>query len=472
MSTQVGYRFEALDALRGLAILMMVFSANIPFGDALPGWMYHAQVPPPLHQFQPDLPGITWVDLVFPFFLFCMGAAIPFSLGSKIERGIGKWQLGRDLLVRFGGLALFAVISQHARPWVMGVEGPAQWLLSLTAMAGMILLFASPSSGWWSQHRPYVTTLGFLILFCLFAGLHFKEILPFRLQRFDIIIMVLANNALAGSVIYLLQRKQKNTLWISFTLIAALFLSGRAGNNWVAGIYGYSPIPWLLSWNYLKYLLVIIPGIYTGIVVRDAVLSGLFQQPVASAKKRYTILLLFSSLSIIVISVIGLYIREMFYTFLSAGLLLILFKYALKKWDHPWKKIIETLFPLIMTLVITGFLSEPLNGGIKKDSATLSYLLLTSGLAILSLIVFIIFTDLFNWKRRLFLLTGSGKNAMLAYIAGSNLILPILHLTGLVRLFQHHNYQIALQLVQAFIVTLLVAWVSAFASKRRFFMRV
>ena len=57
------YRFEALDALRGLAILMMVFSANIPFGGVLPGWMYHAQVPPPLHQFQADLPGITWVDL-------------------------------------------------------------------------------------------------------------------------------------------------------------------------------------------------------------------------------------------------------------------------------------------------------------------------------------------------------------------------------------------------------------------------
>ncbi|MFA5693826.1 MAG: DUF5009 domain-containing protein, partial [Proteiniphilum sp.] len=39
------YRFEALDVLRGVAILMMVLSANIPFGGALPGWMYHAQVP-------------------------------------------------------------------------------------------------------------------------------------------------------------------------------------------------------------------------------------------------------------------------------------------------------------------------------------------------------------------------------------------------------------------------------------------
>lgn len=47
MSSKV--RFEALDALRGLAILMMVLSGTIPFDGALPGWMYHAQLPPPDH---------------------------------------------------------------------------------------------------------------------------------------------------------------------------------------------------------------------------------------------------------------------------------------------------------------------------------------------------------------------------------------------------------------------------------------
>lgn len=32
-------------------------------------WMFHAQTPPPTYAFNPDVPGITWVDLVFPFFL-------------------------------------------------------------------------------------------------------------------------------------------------------------------------------------------------------------------------------------------------------------------------------------------------------------------------------------------------------------------------------------------------------------------
>ena len=51
-------RALALDALRGLAILAMLLSGQMPFDShALPSWMYHAQEPPPTFQFQANLPG-------------------------------------------------------------------------------------------------------------------------------------------------------------------------------------------------------------------------------------------------------------------------------------------------------------------------------------------------------------------------------------------------------------------------------
>jgi predicted acyltransferase len=43
-------------------------------------------VPPPDHKFNPAIPGITWVDLVFPFFLFSMGVAIPLALRNGKEK--------------------------------------------------------------------------------------------------------------------------------------------------------------------------------------------------------------------------------------------------------------------------------------------------------------------------------------------------------------------------------------------------
>jgi predicted acyltransferase len=72
-------RFPALDVLRGVAILGMVFSGMLPRDVYWPGWMYHTQVGPPNFQFTPSVAGITWVDLVFPFTLGVMGISIYFT---------------------------------------------------------------------------------------------------------------------------------------------------------------------------------------------------------------------------------------------------------------------------------------------------------------------------------------------------------------------------------------------------------
>src|SRR5271154_609810 len=87
-------RAFALDALRGLAILAMLLSGQMPFGEhVLPSWMYHAQEPPPTFQWNGSLPGISWVDLVFPFFLFSMGAAFPLALSKRMENGTSNFKL-------------------------------------------------------------------------------------------------------------------------------------------------------------------------------------------------------------------------------------------------------------------------------------------------------------------------------------------------------------------------------------------
>ena len=104
-------RALALDALRGYAIITMVLSATI-VTHVLPGWMSHAQTPPPDHAFNPMLPGITWVDLVFPFFLFAMGAAFPFSIGKRAEKGDSKLKLVYEAIKRGVQLTFFAIFIQ------------------------------------------------------------------------------------------------------------------------------------------------------------------------------------------------------------------------------------------------------------------------------------------------------------------------------------------------------------------------
>lgn len=75
-------RANTVDLLRGLAIVGMVLSGQILWHAELPAWLFHAQVPPPSFRFDPSVPGITWVDLVFPFFLLWNTCIAYFNMHS------------------------------------------------------------------------------------------------------------------------------------------------------------------------------------------------------------------------------------------------------------------------------------------------------------------------------------------------------------------------------------------------------
>lgn len=135
-------RAYSLDAFRGYAILTMILSGTIASG-VLPAWMYHAQVGPRSNfSFDPSIYGITWVDLVFPFFLFAMGAAFPFSIGSKYEKGTPAIHLIWSSIKRGIKLAFFAIFIQHVYPWNLGFESTyISWLVAIASFFLMFFMF-------------------------------------------------------------------------------------------------------------------------------------------------------------------------------------------------------------------------------------------------------------------------------------------------------------------------------------------
>src|ERR1041385_2285551 len=87
-------RFVSLDVFRGLTLALMVLVNN--HGD--PRFTY----PPFAHA---HWHGWTPTDLVFPFFIFIVGATIPFAFANRAARGDGR--LHRRILRR--ALLLFAL---------------------------------------------------------------------------------------------------------------------------------------------------------------------------------------------------------------------------------------------------------------------------------------------------------------------------------------------------------------------------
>ena len=163
-------RAHALDALRGYANITMVLSAMEAF-SVLPRWMYHAQVPPPDHVFDPTIYGITWVDIIFPFFLFSMGAAIPLSLGRQHAKGESIMKLTWKTVQRWGKLTFFAIFIIHAFPFMLGYE--QEWMRYAMPIFFFILLCLmfmpnpfglSPYKARAITWSAYLVAVGFMLL--------------------------------------------------------------------------------------------------------------------------------------------------------------------------------------------------------------------------------------------------------------------------------------------------------------------
>ncbi len=150
-------RLVSLDAFRGFVIAGMLL-VNATWGEA--GWgegagrwlaMQLAHVP-----WNDPLQGATFTDLVFPWFLFIMGAAIPLSMRSG--RGRGKPPGRRVLLALRRGLIIYllGVLITHAGSWT---ERPASWtdllswnILQLIGVAYVVATVVSllPRWAWWT----------------------------------------------------------------------------------------------------------------------------------------------------------------------------------------------------------------------------------------------------------------------------------------------------------------------------------
>ena len=396
-------RDASLDALRGLAVLGMVLSGSLGFGGALPAWMFHAQVPPPLHRFEPSLAGISWVDLVFPFFLFAMGAALPLAM-RQVTGHAGALKLS---LRRFGLLLFFALFTQHMK--ASSLSALPAWQAQTLAIGAFVLLglMLGPCTAW-------LKGLAWAFALSLLALLPFHQGAGFQLGKSDIILLVLADMALFGGLLWWFTRRQPWLRLGALLLLAAVLLGRGVPGSWNAGLAQFSPAPWAYQFYYLKYLFIVVPGSLAG----EWLLQGRGEaQTLPRGLGALAMALIAANLSL-------LFARELLLNLMLSLALLALIFWRLR---HCAVDSLARRFSQAGAyLLLLGLALEALEGGIRKDSSTYSYYAVSSGLAFFALL------GLRSCRAAwLDYLAAHGRNPLLAYVAGSLLILPLLHLTGL-----------------------------------------
>jgi len=464
-------RADALDALRGFAILTMALSGLIPFG-VLPRWMYHAQVPPPDHVFDPTLAGFTWVDLVFPFFLFSMGAAIPLALSRRVARGDTWWRLLLDIGKRGCLLAAFAIYVQHIRPRVIVAE-PSRWtwLIGLLAMVPLFLVLARLPDSWHRFTRWATRAIGLGGAILLLAWLRYPDGSGFSVHRSDIIIVVLANVAVFGSLIWLATRRNMLVRLGCLGLLLAVRLS-HDSVGWVKQAWDYSPIPWIYTLYYLQYLFIVLPGTMVGDLLLDWTNRPAGERRTGGSWSgaRYGGIVAVM-IGQVVVLLVGLQARWLPWTSIMSVALCLAGWRLLAAPRNMTENLLRQLFIWGVYWLILGLVFESYEGGIKKDHPTLSYYFVTTGLAIFTLIMFAVVIDTVGKPWWLRLLIDNGRNPMIAYAGIQNLLPPVLALTGLEAVLGSLAATPWLGFVGGCVRTLLLAWAVVLFTRWRIYWR-
>jgi predicted acyltransferase len=135
-------RLLSLDTLRGFDMFWISGGEEVFHILAkVTGWSWAIFL---AHQFtHPDWNGFRAYDLIFPTFLFMAGVSTPFSLGSRLEKGIPASELIRKVVQRGLILVLLGVIYNNMRyPSVLARIGLAGMF------AQIIYLYTGKKARW------------------------------------------------------------------------------------------------------------------------------------------------------------------------------------------------------------------------------------------------------------------------------------------------------------------------------------
>ena len=128
-------RVESVDIIRGITILVMIFVNDIAGVTGAPAWMLHVQ--------PPDADGMTFVDVVFPAFLFIVGMAIPLAIGKRLRRGDSVGSVLSHVLIRTGSLLIIGVLMVNSGD--MSDDAPlGRHVWTVLMYAGVILVWNRP----------------------------------------------------------------------------------------------------------------------------------------------------------------------------------------------------------------------------------------------------------------------------------------------------------------------------------------
>jgi heparan-alpha-glucosaminide N-acetyltransferase len=121
-------RLASIDIFRGLTMTLMIYVNEQSDVRGLPWWNYHMKA---------NIDAMTYVDMVFPFFLFIVGLSIPIAIASRLKRNPSLVALWGHVALRTASLMVLGLILANAD------DGDASRMTINPALWGILALIGA-----------------------------------------------------------------------------------------------------------------------------------------------------------------------------------------------------------------------------------------------------------------------------------------------------------------------------------------
>jgi len=338
-------RVVSIDIFRGLTIAVMIFVNALPETAGLPWWTYHAHA-------EQDV--MTYVDMVFPFFLFIVGMSMPLSIGQRLKRSPSFSALWLHVLIRVLGLLVLGLILANADkcdPARMPMSG-ATWACLALICAGLYLNVYPKSSRF--QTYPLVLRViglaGVVALFVVFRRTTHDGRAAWIDFSYPEILGLIALSYLAVAILYIPTRRWRWAPAVWFAVLVWLCVLSTAK---LLTFPDHVPLYFFPFGN----------GAMACIIMAGVITSSLFLGPGAASEPRRTMRL-------------------------------------------------AVLLSLLM--LVAGWVLTPL--GISKIRATPTWSLYSIGAAILMFTLLYLVCDVKRWTAWAFFVHPAGSNTLTTYL--------------------------------------------------------
>ncbi len=217
-------RIASIDIFRGLTVLVMLFVDNLDFVKGLPWWTYHMPR---------QTNGLTYVDMVFPAFLFVMGMSIPLAVDRRIGEGDSYGRIWLHIIARSLGLVALGSFIANGPQVDRQQTGISAVCWDLLGFVGIALFWGAFSSSRTNKAIRLISKYAGLLLLAVLV-IVFRRMTPdghvawLDFSDWEILGMLGWAYLLVGSL-FLLFKKNVLALVASLTVLSALNVMSTKG---------------------------------------------------------------------------------------------------------------------------------------------------------------------------------------------------------------------------------------------------